>query len=253
MTTTANGNTKTFVSSKGIELVLRPVSQFKLDSLRASAEEIPVPQYEMTIVGGEKILHPMDATIAQNQNRMDEWNEYLKAKSANERDKAKRFTDLLLFDGVELDVPVKTQTGREPPKPLVSRSQQTTSRGSCITSTRGAGRPGTLRAWSRRSWKFRKWTRRWCGRSDSFRAKAKRHADQPVRPKNGKMASSSQTFGDLEVAHFWGRLPSEFWAASLEDRIYMTAYFQTHHEIKAIEDHEIEKQIERNKRKTGRR
>jgi hypothetical protein len=55
------------------------------------------------------------------------------------------------------------------------------------------------------------------------------------------------------VAHFWGRLPSEFWAASLEDRIYMTAYFQTHHEIKAIEDHEIEKQIERNKRKTGRR
>lgn len=95
---------KTFCSARGIQLVLRPVSQFKLDSLRASAEEIPVPTYLMDVLG-EKRPHPMDEEIARNQGRLDEWNEYLKAKGALEREKAKRITDLILYDGVDVDVP----------------------------------------------------------------------------------------------------------------------------------------------------
>jgi len=43
--------------------------------------------------------------------------------------------------------------------------------------------------------------------------------------------------------------PSEFWASSAEDKIYMTAYTQTHFEIKAVEDRETEKQIARANRK----
>jgi hypothetical protein len=190
MTTTANGNTKTFVSSKGIELVLRPVSQFKLDSLRASAEEIPVPQYEMTIVGGEKILHPMDATIAQNQNRMDEWNEYLKAKSANERDKAKRFTDLLLFDGVELDVPGEDSDwqrtseafGIKIPTDHIARKLHYIYTEALVGQEDITSLVSQILEVSQMDEEVVRKIR------DSFRAKAKRHADQPVRPKNGKMA-----------------------------------------------------------------
>jgi len=104
MTTPAVETQKTFCSSKGIELALRPVSQFKLDSLRASADEIPVPTYTMNVVGTD-VQYPMDEEIARNKGRLPEWEEYLKAKSVLERDKAKRFTDLLIWDGVDVDVP----------------------------------------------------------------------------------------------------------------------------------------------------
>ena len=95
---------KTFCSARGIQLVLRPVSQFKLDSQRASNEEIPVPTYTMNVLGND-VPYPMDEEIARNTGRLDEWKEYLKAKSALERDKAKKFTDLLIYDGVDIEVP----------------------------------------------------------------------------------------------------------------------------------------------------
>jgi hypothetical protein len=105
MDSTLDSNPKrTFCSSKGIELLLKPVSQFKLDSLRSSAEEIPVPTYTMSVLGND-VPYPMDEEIAKNKGRLDEWNAYLKARSALERDKAKKFTDLLIWDGVEIDVP----------------------------------------------------------------------------------------------------------------------------------------------------
>lgn len=102
--TTDTETLKTFCSARGIQLTLQPVSQFKLDSLRASSEEIPVPTYTMNVVGTE-VPYPMDEEIARNKGRLDEWNEYLKAKSALERDKAKKFTDLLIYDGVDVEVP----------------------------------------------------------------------------------------------------------------------------------------------------
>jgi len=57
----------------------------------------------------------------------------------------------------------------------------------------------------------------------------------------------------LEIAHFWGLKPSEFWAASTEDKIYMTAYTQTHFEIRAVEDLELEKQFAKINRNHGKR
>ncbi len=95
---------KTFVSAKGIELVLRPVSQFKLDTLRASFEDVPVPTYTMNVVG-QDVPYPLDEEIARNKGRLDEWNDYLKAKSALEREKARKVTDLMLYDGVEIEIP----------------------------------------------------------------------------------------------------------------------------------------------------
>lgn len=96
---------KTFVSAKGVTLVLRPVSQFKLDAIRTSAKEIPVPQYEMTVAGGGKVLHPMDEIIAKNQNRMDEWNQYQAEVRQQASLHASRFTELVVSEGVDLEVP----------------------------------------------------------------------------------------------------------------------------------------------------
>lgn len=103
--TTELDERKTFCSSKGVVLNLRPVSQFKLDALRTSAEEIPVPQYMMTIAGGEKVAHPMDEIIAKNQGRMDEWIAYRTAVQESSRLQAKRFTELVISEGVDIEVP----------------------------------------------------------------------------------------------------------------------------------------------------
>lgn len=102
---TTTDERKTFCSSKGVTLMLRPVSQFKLDNLRASAREIPIPQYEMKVAGGATVLHPMDETIARNQNRMDEWNAYIQQVQAEATRQSRLFTELVLFEGVEVDVP----------------------------------------------------------------------------------------------------------------------------------------------------
>lgn len=104
MTTDLNER-KTFCSSKGVTLYLRPVSQFLLDSLRTSTVEIPVPQYQMTVAGGGKINHPMDEIIAKNQNRIDEWILYKEAVAQQAKTQAKRFTELVIAEGVEIEVP----------------------------------------------------------------------------------------------------------------------------------------------------
>lgn len=189
MTTTNNG-TKTFVSSKGVELALRPVSQFKLDSLKASFKEVPIPQYEMTIVGGEKVRHPMDATIAQNQGRMDEWNEYLKAKSANERDKAKRSTDLLFFEGVDVEIPgpdsewQKTSEyfGIKIPADPIERKLHYIYNETLVGGEDIVNLVAQIFEVSQMDEEVVRNIR------ESFRARKKRNADQPVHPKNGKVA-----------------------------------------------------------------
>jgi len=103
--TTDPDSKKTFCSSKGVVLTLRPVSQFKLDALRTSTQEIPIPQYQMTIAGGEKVAHPMDEIIAKNQGRMDEWLEYQRQVKEQAALQAKRFTELVISEGVEIEVP----------------------------------------------------------------------------------------------------------------------------------------------------
>ena len=103
--TTPSDERKTFCSSKGVVLTLRPVSQFKLDALRTSTTEIPVPQYMMTIAGGEKVPHPMDEIIAKNQNRMNEWIAYRQAVHEQTALQAKRFTELVISEGVEIEIP----------------------------------------------------------------------------------------------------------------------------------------------------
>lgn len=96
---------KVFTSSKGVTLKLRPVSQFKLDTLRASKEEVPVPTYEATIAGGAKLNYPMDEEIAKNKGRMDEWNAYLAERNKAESEYSKKFLELLVWDGVDIEIP----------------------------------------------------------------------------------------------------------------------------------------------------
>jgi hypothetical protein len=69
----------------------------------------------------------------------------------------------------------------------------------------------------------------------------------------GKWRTNSQTWTDLEVAHFWNLRPSEFWESSDEDKLYMTAYMLSKYEIKAVEDLILQKEIEKNKQKKGRK
>jgi hypothetical protein len=96
---------KTFCSAKGITLKLRPVGQFKLDALRTSKVEVPIPQYQMTIAGGQKVDHPMDEIIAKNQNRMDEWLAYKREVAEQNRLQAERFSEMVIYDGVDIEVP----------------------------------------------------------------------------------------------------------------------------------------------------
>jgi len=96
---------KTFCSSRGVVLELRPVSPFKIDAVRMAKDEIPVPTYEMKVVGGDTFAYPMDEEIAKNQGRLEEWNEYLNKKKALDTERTKNFSELLVWDGVDVEVP----------------------------------------------------------------------------------------------------------------------------------------------------
>lgn len=95
---------KTFVSSRGITLNLRLVSRFKIDAVRSSAEVVEPPTYVMNVVG-QDVHYPLDETIAKNKGRMDEWNEYLNKKKIAGQVAAKHFSELLVYEGVDVDVP----------------------------------------------------------------------------------------------------------------------------------------------------
>lgn len=96
---------KTFTSSRGIPLTLRAVSQFKIDSLRASKKEVPVPTYKVSVVGGDEQEYPLDETIAKNKDRLDEWNAYLEKRKAEDASFSKKFVDFLIWEGVDIAVP----------------------------------------------------------------------------------------------------------------------------------------------------
>lgn len=96
---------KTFTSTKGVTVNLQPVSQFKIDSLRAAKTEIPAPTYTVTVAGGDKFEHPLDEEIARNKGRLDEWNEYKAAYQKAESEHAKKFLELLIWEGVSIEVP----------------------------------------------------------------------------------------------------------------------------------------------------
>ena len=102
---TTDDERKTYSSTKGVALVLRPVSQFKLDSLRASKDELPPPTYEVKVTGGDTILYPMDAEIAKNKGRVDEWNAYIEKVKASDAKYGEKFTELIIWEGIDVDVP----------------------------------------------------------------------------------------------------------------------------------------------------
>ena len=96
---------KTFTSSKGATIELRPVSQFKIDTLKASKAEIEAPTYTVPIVGGGSQEVLLDAVSAKNKDRLDEWNAYTEARAKAEADYAKKFLELMIWDGTEITVP----------------------------------------------------------------------------------------------------------------------------------------------------
>lgn len=96
---------KTFTSSRGVVLNLRPVSQFKIDSLRGTKKDIPAPTYPMNVVGGGIQEVPLDEEIAKNTGRLDEWTAYVELRDKKGAEYSKKFLQLLVWDGVDVDVP----------------------------------------------------------------------------------------------------------------------------------------------------
>jgi hypothetical protein len=96
---------KTFKSSKDVEIELRPVSQFKIDTLRSAKHDLPRPTYQAPVVGGGFQEIPLDEQIATNKGRLDEWHEYEAARAKQEADYAKKFLELMIWDGVSIAVP----------------------------------------------------------------------------------------------------------------------------------------------------
>lgn len=94
-----------FTSSKGVEIPLRPVSQFKIDAMRSSREEVPVPTYTADVFGGGKEELPLDEVAAQNQNRMEEWQAYLTAAQKERSEFGIRMNNMVIYEGVDLDAP----------------------------------------------------------------------------------------------------------------------------------------------------
>jgi hypothetical protein len=96
---------KTFVTSRGISVPIKPVSQFKIDSLRMAKVEISPPTYRVSTVGGDEQEYPLDAVAAENKGRLDEWNAYLKEKQTAESGYAKKFLEMVIWEGAEIEVP----------------------------------------------------------------------------------------------------------------------------------------------------
>jgi hypothetical protein len=96
---------ETFTTSKGVGLSLKAVSQFKIDALRAAKADIPVPTYKFQVVGGEEQEYPLDAEIAKNKDRLDEWIEYVLSKNKAESEYAKKFFEMMVWEGVDITVP----------------------------------------------------------------------------------------------------------------------------------------------------
>lgn len=96
---------KTYLSTKGIEIKIKPVSQFKLDAIRNSQEEVPVPLYKSVTVTGEEQEIPMDEVIAKNQGRENEWEEYLTKKKTSLTNYSKLFMEFVIWEGVDCEIP----------------------------------------------------------------------------------------------------------------------------------------------------
>jgi hypothetical protein len=95
---------KTFTSSNGRTVTIRPVSQFKIDTIRGSKKEISVPTYSVTNVAGDVQEFPLDEEIAKSQGREAEWAEYKKANAKNEAAFAKKYFSLLIWDGTDVEI-----------------------------------------------------------------------------------------------------------------------------------------------------
>lgn len=94
-----------YTSSRGIDVPLKAVSQFKIDALRTSREIPEAPTYEAEVFGGEKETLELDAVAAENQDRMEEWKEYQKALLKERSEFGVRFNTLIVFEGVDLEPP----------------------------------------------------------------------------------------------------------------------------------------------------
>jgi hypothetical protein len=100
-----NTDLKVYTSTKGVKIPLRAVSQFKIDAMRSSREEVPVPTYEADVFGGDKETLELDAEIAKSQGREKEWKEYLAAVEQETRVFGILFNTMVVSEGVDLDAP----------------------------------------------------------------------------------------------------------------------------------------------------
>lgn len=101
---------KTFSSFRGIAIPVKPVSQFKMNTLNDSRRVVPVPTYEVENVAGEKQIFPLDEKIAENKGRLEEWKTYLTEKKVADEWNAKKYLEFMVWEGVEVEVPDKDST-----------------------------------------------------------------------------------------------------------------------------------------------
>lgn len=94
-----------YTSTKGIDIPLKAISQFKIDAFRASREIPPAPTYEAEVLGGEKETLELDEIAAESQGRMDEWKEYQAALAKERTEFGVNFNRLITYEGVDLDAP----------------------------------------------------------------------------------------------------------------------------------------------------
>jgi len=60
-------------------------------------------------------------------------------------------------------------------------------------------------------------------------------------------------FNELDCAHYWNMIPSEYYACSPDDKANMMAHFMAHNEMDAVDAYDIEKERDKQKPKRGKR
>lgn len=102
-----NGDRSNFTSSTGLSVKLRPVSPFSIEKVKESVKDPLVPTYTVTTAVGAVETYPHDEESIKAASAEDQqaWARYQVDLLMAMGTRNERLTQLLLLEGVDVDIP----------------------------------------------------------------------------------------------------------------------------------------------------
>jgi hypothetical protein len=94
---------QSFLTSTGVELILKPISPVLRAKVIAGVEQPEKPTYESKTVGGGIEIHPHDATTIETDEEKAAWAAYLDAQAKAEAEVNERVAKLMWTRGIDWD------------------------------------------------------------------------------------------------------------------------------------------------------